>query len=221
MIKALIFDFDGLILDTETPELLVWQEVYLGYGKELTVQTWGQIVGGTAASDFEPVAHLAVLTGEGLDSPRLKERVREQSLALINRQPPLPGVLEYLEDGRRLGLGLGIASSSTHDWVDGHLKRLGLFHFFDTVKACEDVLRTKPEPDLFLSALSALGVQADQAVVFEDSPNGVAAAKRAGIFVVAVPNPLTAQLKFDGEDMRLSSLAEMPLDGLLRQIDSY
>ncbi len=221
MIKALIFDFDGLILDTETPELLAWQEIYREHGQELSARTWGQIVGGSAASDFEPVAHLAALTGEELDSPRLYNRVREQSLALINRQPPLPGVQDYLEDGRRLGLGLAIASSSAHDWVDGHLRRLGLFHYFDTVRAREDVLRTKPEPDLFLSALSALAARPDQAVVFEDSPNGVAAAKRAGIFVVVVPNPLTAQLKFEGEDMRLASLAERPLEGLLRQIDQY
>lgn len=221
MIKALIFDFDGLILDTETPELLAWQEIYREHGQELSARTWGQIVGGSAASDFEPVAHLAALTGEELDSPQLYNRVREQSLALINRQPPLPGVQDYLEDGRRLGLGLAIASSSAHDWVDGHLRRLGLFHYFDTVRAREDVLRTKPEPDLFLSALSALAARPDQAVVFEDSPNGVAAAKRAGIFVVVVPNPLTAQLKFEGEDMRLASLAERPLEGLLRQIDQY
>jgi HAD superfamily hydrolase (TIGR01509 family) len=221
MIKALIFDFDGLILDTETPELLAWQEIYREYGQDLSARTWGQIVGGTAASDFEPVAHLAALTGRELDSPRLKERVRERSLASINRQPPLPGVNEYLEDGRRLGLGLGIASSSPHDWVDGHLKRLGLFQYFDTVRAREDVPRTKPEPDLFLSALYALGALPDQAVVFEDSPNGVLAAKRAGIFVVSVPNPLTAQLEFDGEDMRLVSLAEISLESLLRQMQTH
>jgi HAD superfamily hydrolase (TIGR01509 family) len=221
MIKALIFDFDGLIIDTETPELLAWQEIYREHGQVLSARTWGQIVGGSAASDFEPVAHLAALTGDELDFPRLKDRVREQSLALINRQPPLPGVQDYLEDGRRLGLGLAIASSSAYDWVDGHLRRLGLFHYFDTIKAREDVLHTKPEPDLFLSALSALGAQPNQAIVFEDSPNGVTAAKRAGIFVVAVPNPLTAQLKFEGEDLRLASLTESPLESLLRKIQTH
>jgi len=220
MIKALIFDFDGLILDTETPELLTWQEIYRDYGQVLTVQTWGQIVGGTAASSFEPASHLASLTGKDLDLNGLKARVREQSLSLINQQPPLPGVRELIDEARQHGLKLAVASSSPHDWVDGHLTRLGLFPSFDVIKAREDVQRPKPEPDLFFSALSALGVQPDQAVVFEDSPNGVKAAKRAGIFVVAVPNPLTAQLKFDGEDKRLASLADLPLDGLLRQINS-
>lgn len=218
MIKALIFDFDGLILDTETPELLAWQEIYRDYGQDLTVQTWGQIVGGSAASDFDPAAHLETLTGEKLDHSRLNDRATEQRLAQIDRQYLLPGVQDYLDDGKRLGLRLAVASSSPHAWVDGYLRHRGLFHYFDSVKASEDVLRTKPEPDLFLLALSSLGVRADEAVVFEDSPNGVKAAKRAGIFVVAVPNPLTAQLGFDGENMRLASLAEMPLDGLLRQI---
>jgi HAD superfamily hydrolase (TIGR01509 family) len=220
MLKALIFDFDGLILDTETPEMFAWQDVYRDHGQELTPQTWGAIVGGTAGSDFEPVAHLENLTGQKLDSPRLYARVKAQSLAVINEQSVLPGVKELIEDARRLGLKLAVASSSTHDWVDGHLTRLGLFPVFDVIKASEDVQRTKPEPDLFLAALSALGVQPDQAVVLEDSPNGVMAAKRAGLFVFAVPNTVTKELRFEGEDLRVSSLAEVLLPELQHRMDS-
>jgi HAD superfamily hydrolase (TIGR01509 family) len=220
MLKALIFDFDGLILDTETPELFAWQDVYRDHEQEFTVHTFGQIVGGTAGTDFEPVAHLEQLTGEKLDSPQLYARVQEQRLALIYQQPPLPGVKGLIEDARRLGLKLAVASSSTHDWVDGHLTRLGLFPFFDVVKASEDVQRTKPEPDLFLAALSALRVQPDEAVVLEDSPNGVLAAKRAGLFVVAVPNTVTQELSFEGENLRVSSLAEISLAELQRRLDS-
>jgi HAD superfamily hydrolase (TIGR01509 family) len=220
MIKALIFDFDGLILDTETPELLVWQKVYREHGQELTGRTWGQIVGGTAASSFEPASHLAALTGNGLDTDALKARVREESLAQIHQQSPLPGVRELIDDARQHGLKLAVASSSPHDWVDGHLARLGLLSFFDAIKAREDVLRTKPEPDLFLAALSSLEVQSGQAVVLEDSPNGVRAAKRAGLFVVAVPNPVTESLHFEGDDLRLSSLKEISLPELIRRVDS-
>ena len=220
MIKALIFDFDGLILDTETPELLVWQKVFREHGQELTARTWGQIVGGTAASSFEPVSHLAALTGNHLDTGALQARVREESLAQIHRQPPLPGVRELIDDARQHGLKLAVASSSPHDWVDGHLTRLGLLSSFDVIKAREDVPRTKPEPDLFLAALSGLDVHSDQAVVLEDSPNGVRAAKRAGLFVVAVPNPVTESLPFEGEDLRLSSLKELSLPELMRRADS-
>ena len=220
MIKALIFDFDGLILDTETPELLVWQKVYREHGQELTARMWGQIVGGTAASSFEPASHLAALNGNHLDTEALKARVREESLAQIHQQPPLPGVRELIDDARQHRLKLAVASSSPHDWVDGHLTRLGLLSSFDVIKAREDVPRTKPEPDLFLAALSGLDVQSDQAVVLEDSPNGVRAAKRAGLFVVAVPNPVTESLPFEGEDLRLSSLIETSLPELMRRADS-
>jgi HAD superfamily hydrolase (TIGR01509 family) len=129
-------------------------------------------------------------------------------------------VRELIDDARQHGLKLAVASSSPHDWVDGHLARLGLLSSIDVIKAREDVPRTKPEPDLFLAALAGLEVQPDQAVVLEDSPNGVRAAKRAGLFVVAVPNPVTESLRFEGEDLRLSSLKEISLPELIRRADS-
>jgi len=217
MIKALIFDFDGLVLDTETPDLIAWQEVYTRHGFDLTAEKWGQIVGGTGATDYEPVADLSMLLGKPLDKPQLYEQTDARRLAIIHQNPVLPGVLGYLDDARRLGLGLAVASSSPHAWVDGHLIRLGLFDRFDHVICREDVFpgRTKPHPDLFLRALSALNIRADEAIVLEDSPNGVKAARAAGIFVVAVPNPLTVQLPFDSPDLRLNSLSEMPLPDVL------
>ena len=220
MIRALIFDFDGLILDTETPDLLAWQSVYRQHGQELSVHTWGQHVGGMGASAFDPVTHLESLLGGSLDRATLRSQAHEQDLALILRQGALPGVRQYLDDARRLGLRLAIASSSPHSWVDGHLTRLRLLDRFAAVICKEAVApgRTKPHPDLFLKALTALHAQADEAIVFEDSPNGVKAARAAGIFVVAVPNPVTAQLTFEGENMRLASLAEIPLGNLLARL---
>lgn len=215
MIKALIFDFDGLILDTETPEYETWREIYREFGHELGIEAWGQIVGGTAASDFRPLPYLQTLTGRDLTTLDLSARASQQNLTRIASQAPLPGVLATLRAARRLGLRLAVASSSPHSWVDGHLTRLGLTHFFDTIKCADDVARTKPEPDLYLAALRALGVDAMEAVAFEDSPNGVRAARAAGIFVVAIPNPVTAQLKINGESLRLDSLAELSLDELL------
>ena len=113
-------------------------------------------------------------------------------------------------------MGLAVASSSSHTWVDSHLSRLGLAEHFNCVVCSEDVTpgRTKPNPDLFLLALDRLEVQKEAAVVFEDSPNGVRAAKSAGIFVVAVPNPLTIRLGVDGADLMVNSLAELSLDEL-------
>jgi putative hydrolase of the HAD superfamily len=215
MITALIFDFDGLIVDSETPDFDAWREIYAEFGHDLKVETWGQNVGGMAASTFRPYPYLESLTGRNLSSLNLSARASERSMARLLSLPPLPGVLEMLTAAKQAGLRLAVASSSPHHWVDGHLARLGLDHFFETVRCSDDVARTKPEPDLYLSALDALKVSADQAIAFEDSPNGVRAARSAGIFVVAIPNPVTAQLTMVGENMRVSSMAELTLAQLL------
>jgi len=220
MIKTLLFDFDGLILDTETPEFHVWQKIYRQYGQDLPAETWGQIVGGAGHSDFDPVAHLEALTGLSLEREAFQKMYRTRSDALIAAQPILPGVADTLESARQNGLALAIASSSPHSWVDTHLKRLDLFHYFDAIICAEDVPpgRTKPHPDLFLKALDRVHARLEEAIIFEDSPNGVKAGKAAGIYVVAVPNPFTAQLSQGNADLRLNSLADLPLLRLLEKL---
>ncbi|GAB4505001.1 MAG: HAD family hydrolase [Anaerolineales bacterium] len=218
--KALFFDFDGLILDTETPEFQVWQDIYHEYGQELQIAQWGVMVGGFGRGVFDAAAHLAELVGNGLDADELRTRHKAESDALVLSQPVLPGVIDTLDAARRLGLCLAVASSSPHGWVDAHLTRLGLASRFDAILCSEDVSpgRTKPYPDLFLKALEALHVQPWEAIVFEDSLNGVQAARAAGIVVVAVPNPITALLGVDGADLTIPSLAAIPLTNLLNQL---
>jgi HAD superfamily hydrolase (TIGR01509 family) len=220
MKKALFFDFDGLILDTETPEFHVWQNIYREHGHELPAHQWASIVGGSGHSDFDAAANLSLLTQGRLDSTSLRDRFRQQSGELIQTLGPLPGVMEYLTEAKRLGLKLAIASSSPRSWVDPHARRIGVFHFFDHIITREDVApgRTKPNPDLFLKTLDRLGVPREAAIVFEDSPNGVKAANRAGIFVVAVPNELTSTLSLDEADLILSSLSDIPLPVLLDKV---
>jgi HAD superfamily hydrolase (TIGR01509 family) len=221
-IKALIFDFDGLILDTETPDFHVWQTIYQEHGFELPQEEWGKIVGGYGLAHFdaaEHLTHLAKLQRE-LDPVSLRERHRSESRALTLEQPILPGVMDYIQTAKRLGLKLAIASSSQHSWVDTHAKRLGIFDHFDVVVCADDVGagRTKPNPDLFLLALKRLQVQNHEALVLEDSPNGVKAANHAGIFVVAVPNPVTSLLKINGANLTVRSLTDLPLTELLGKV---
>jgi HAD superfamily hydrolase (TIGR01509 family) len=218
--KALLFDFDGLILDTETTEFRIWQAIYREYGQEMLPETWGQVIGGYGISNFDGAVHLAELVGDRADIQALRARFRSESDALILQQPIMPGVVDYLDDAHRLGLRLAIASSSPHNWVDTHLARLGLADRFDVIICGDDVPpgRTKPHPDLFLKALDALGVKADEAIVFEDSPNGVTAARAAGIFVVRIPNPITLLLKTDGANLTLDSLAQIPLHEMLNDL---
>ncbi len=221
-IKALIFDFDGLILDTETPEYQVWQAIYREHGFELPQEEWGTIIGGYGISNFDPAKHLARLTQGRLDPVSLRDRHRAESAALYLLQPILPGVIDYLREAKRLGLKLAIASSSPHSWVERHGGRLGILSYFDKIICRDDVApgRTKPNPDLFLLALDQLEVRSEEAIVFEDSPNGVKAAQSAGIFVVAVPNPTTALLAIEDANLTLSSLADLPLSELLNKVNA-
>ncbi len=215
MFQALLFDFDGLILDTETPEVIAWGEIYSRYGVEFPVDLWGQIVGGNGAVDFDPVAYLAEKSGQPIDADLMRADKRVRDRQLVAEQDALPGVRDYLETARLLGLQTAIVSSSTHEWVEGQLRRLGLLAAFDRIICREDAPRPKPNPDLFLKALEQLEARPEEALVFEDSPNGVKAGKAAGIRVVAVPNPVTVRLGVDGADLTLTSLADLPLPALL------
>ena len=132
----------------------------------------------------------------------------------------MAGVRDYVAEGRRLGLLLAIASSSPRAYVRNHIDRLGLGDAWDAVVCREDAARAKPAPDLYVRAVEALGVAPDEAVAIEDSPNGIAAAKAAGLRVVAVPNEVTGTLDLSGADCRLASCAELPLADLLARLDT-
>jgi HAD superfamily hydrolase (TIGR01509 family) len=213
-IKALIFDFDGLIIDTESAVFKSYQEIYQKYGYELSLELWAQGIG-TTDSDYDPYADLEALLGHPLERAVLQSQQRQREAELIAAMQPLPGVQDYLQEGTRLGLKIGMASSSSCDWIGGHLAQLGLLDYFDCLIGRDDVPRSKPDPALYREVLDCLGVEPNEAVVFEDSPNGVRAAKAAGIFTVAVPNPITCRLPLDGADLRLESLSELPLEALL------
>jgi HAD superfamily hydrolase (TIGR01509 family) len=217
MIKALIFDFDGLILDTETPEFQVWQEIYKEHGCELPISVWAQAIG-TAQHTFNPYEYLETQLGRPITLEAVRQKQRERTAELISQQTTLAGVETYILEAKRLGLKVGIASSSSHAWVEGHLQRLGLLSYFDTIKCSDDVKQTKPDPELYLAVLKTLTLLPEQAFALEDSPNGAWAAKRAGLFCVAVPNTVTSQLPLDHADLRLTSLNEISLEQLLQKI---
>ena len=219
MLKALIFDFDGLILDTETPEVLVWQSIYREHGFELPVHEWEKTIGGYGISTFDAAEHLSLLSQGRLDSASMRIRYRRESDLLIHASSVMPGVINLIEQAREQGVQVAIGSSSPHSWVDTHAKRLGIFHYFKYIICQDDVApgRTKPNPDIYLKALEMLKVQKTEAVVFEDSLNGVEAARRANIFVVAVPNPLTSKMGVTG-DLTVSSLADLSLRDLQAKI---
>ncbi|MFQ5415617.1 MAG: HAD-IA family hydrolase [Myxococcota bacterium] len=132
------------------------------------------------------------------------------------RMDPMPGIPACLRAARRHRLGVAVASSSPRSWVAGHLERIDLRSFFDAISAEEDVRRVKPAPDLYLHATAALGVLPGAAVAIEDSPNGVEAAKAAGLVCTAVPGPMTRHLRFDAADVVLDTLEGRPLQDVIR-----
>jgi HAD superfamily hydrolase (TIGR01509 family) len=217
MIKALIFDFDGLILDTESPEFQAWQEVFTAHGHELRADLWADLVG-RPRTYFDMYAHFKELNGPRTDLDALRKDRRARVVQLVLEQPILPGVRDYLDDGREMGLKIGLASSSGGDYVRAHLKRLELFDYFHVTKCFEDTEFHKPDPEPYLAVLQAMNVSPCEAIAFEDSPNGVAAARAAGIFCVAVPNPVTQCLSLAHADYCLKSLANESLAQLLSRV---
>jgi HAD superfamily hydrolase (TIGR01509 family) len=213
MIRALVFDFDGLIVETETPDLRAWQEIYQSYGHELPVERWILTIGSDATA-FDALAELSTLVKD-LDIEAVKTRRRARDLELTQAQPIMPGVLDYLQSARELGLKLAVSSSSSYRWVGSQLQQRGLLTAFDCVITRDLVTQVKPAPDLYQMALETLGVNGNEAIAIEDAPNGLLAAKAAGMFGVAVPHELTRQMDFSMADLRLNSLAEMPLAELV------
>ncbi|HKB32826.1 MAG TPA: HAD family hydrolase [Candidatus Dormibacteraeota bacterium] len=213
MIRAIVFDFDGLILDTEEPVYRSWLEVYEEHGEELPFERWVQIVGSTTAG-FHPQHHLEKRLGRSLPKEVLDRRIGRRTEMILALEA-LPGVVRHIQEARAMGLQLGVASSSTSEWVKGHLSRLGILESFDCIRCRDDVANAKPEPDLYLAVLDCLGVGASEAIAVEDSPNGVLAAKRAGLRCVAIPNSITAQLDLGQADLLLGSLDEVTLSELL------
>ena len=209
MIRALIFDFDGLILDTETSVFEAWRHTYADYGQVLPRDRWLAAIGTDHAS-YDPLDDLRALVGAELDAEEIRRRRRNFHDEQLHRLEQMPGVLASLEHARKRQIALAIASSSSMEWVGGHIERLGLSHFFEEIVTTDQVRAAKPAPDLYLRAVELLGVDPADAIAVEDSPNGVAAAKAAGLYCVAVPGPMTRTLSFDAADTVLPSLDARP-----------
>lgn len=211
MIRALIFDFDGLILDTETPLIDSYAEVHASHGVPFDRMAFLRGVG-HADYSFDPWHGFS----PHADRAELEEERQLRKKALLLQQQVLPGVGPLLEAGGARGLRIGLASNSHHDWVEPHLTRLGLHDRFEFFACRGDAPSPKPEPDLYKLVLAHFGLRGHEAIAFEDSATGVLAAKRAHLWVVAVPNVSTAHHDVSLADLKVKSLAEVTLDGLVK-----
>ena len=218
MIEAIVFDFDGLIIDTETPEFDTWKEIFESYGVRLERRMWDYSIG-RHSLDFDIYGHLAELSGETIDREVVRPRMRRRYLDRIDSNPILPGVEDYLESAKKMGMKLAVASSSTPGWAAGHLESRGLLSSFEFVLDAGDVMNAKPDPELYTMSLTRLGVRPQNAFAIEDSVNGLTAAKAAGLQCVVVPNPMTKGMDFGLADIRLESLEAVPLGKLIEELE--
>lgn len=219
-LQGILFDFDGLILDTETPIFQVWQDKFREHGKELLLEDWAEILGKSGKEDG-PIEDFFRAINKESERQAILDEVSRKELDLVVNKKPLPGAKELIKKAKQKGLTLGIVSSSDQKWVHSHLKRLGLWDYFDHTSCSEEVDQAKPDPALYHLGLKKMNGVPEKVVVLEDSPNGVLAAKRAGLFCIAVPNSLTSQLPFFSNggtpDLILDSLLSFPWDEFMKE----
>ena len=214
-IRGIVFDFDGILVDTEKSEFSAWVEIYQRYGAEITFQEWSACLG-TSQDAFNAVAELEKKIGRNFPDPKvIWQEQAAMSLSRAMLQPPLPGVMDVLDRADQLGLRLAIASSSDRMWVIGHLDRLDLTRRFQGVFTKDEVFPVKPDPGLYSAAIKHLDLRPEETIAFEDSPNGIRAAKAAGMICVAIPNHLSGSLDLSKADFMVSSLSTQPLDDIL------
>jgi HAD superfamily hydrolase (TIGR01509 family) len=218
MIDAFVFDFDGLIVDTEWCEFVSISEQFERYGQTYAVEHFQQFVGTAWPTGW--TRELIDAVGEPLDPEALHAERRLRRDELLHATGVLPGVVELLDLANAHGMALAVASSSTRDWVEPHLERLGLRSRFAAVLTRDDVQQAKPAPDLFSAAARALDVAAGRTIVFEDSFNGCTAAKAAGMVCVVAPNRITAIQDFAHADLVVPTLAQLELETLRRLIEA-
>ena len=216
MLRALVFDFDGLILDTEVPQYLTVKAEFEAHGVERSLEAWLDIIGRVDHDHWVDWLEREVGAPIARDVVRARRLVQHHQMIMANEV--LPGVVELLDQAEARGIPAAVASSSHHDWVCGHLDRLGLLPRFAVTVTREQVERAKPWPDLFLAALDQLGVGSRGSVALEDSRNGCVAAQAAGMFCVVAPNELTRRQDLTHADLVVPSLLDLDLDDLDRLV---
>ena len=216
MIKAVIFDFDGLILDTETAWYDSFKEVlYSQFQFDLPLEEFAKCVG---SSDSMLYDYLKREIGDHLDLDDFREKTSALHTEYVKKAEAREGVAEYLSDAKKAGLKISLATSSTRNWATTHLTNLNLISYFDHLVTQDDVEQVKPAPDLFLKALEVLEVEAHEAVVFEDSLNGLIAAQESNISTIIIPNPITESLPFENYHLKLNSMADMSLQEVIESL---
>jgi HAD superfamily hydrolase (TIGR01509 family) len=212
ILAAIVFDFDGLIVDTENPGFISWEELYQEFGATLSIDDWRYATG--YVGGFDPGIHLEQILGRRLDWSQLMPKREARNWELTLQAKVLPGIEQLLLSARERRLRVGVASNSENGWVEGGLRRLGLRDHVDIVVSRDMVMNPKPAPDIYLKTVQTLQVEPSQAVALEDSEPGCRAAKRAGLKAVAIPNRFSERQDLTIADLIVKSATELSVDRL-------
>jgi putative hydrolase of the HAD superfamily len=214
MIKAIVFDFDGTVIDTETAWYVAFRDAYRKYDVELTLKQYSECIG-TSLHSFNPYDYLVTHLHLPIDLDEFRKSVKEYHTKLMETENVRPGIVDFLKLAKQKELKVGLASSSVSTWVNSFLSKLDLLSYFDCVRTSDHVSHVKPDPQLYLQTLDCLGVKQHEGIAIEDSPNGAKAAVAAGLYCVVVPNSITKYLQFGPVHQRAYSLSDLDFDGLL------
>jgi HAD superfamily hydrolase (TIGR01509 family) len=203
--EAVVFDNDGLLLDTEEAWTRAETTLFERRGATFTAEHKRDLIGTSVETSARKLELMLGLPGQG--APLMDELHELVTAELDAGVPPRPGALELLAAVRTAGLPVGLASNSPRDFVERALAVAGLDNGrFDVVVSADDVAAPKPAPDLYLAACSALGAAPERAAALEDSQTGVASARAAGLYVIGVP--YLPETRLDGASLTAGSLAD-------------
>ncbi|MEI4770836.1 HAD family hydrolase [Psychrobacillus sp. FJAT-51614] len=217
MIKGIIFDFDGLIVDTETVWYVAFKETLFDrHAVELGLAGYANCIG---TGNDVLYKYFRELAGQSVDCEQLERdayiKYKDKMKVPVLRE----GVKEYLEEAKSHNLIIGLASSSSKEWVTAYLEQLHIIEYFDVINTRDDVTKVKPDPELYLKTLKDCGLLPKEAIAFEDSLNGLTAAKKAGIRCVIVPNEVTSNLPFTNHDYHLNSMKQETLEEVMKKVE--
>jgi HAD superfamily hydrolase (TIGR01509 family) len=216
-VRALLFDFDGTMLETESSSYGSWRELLAEHDYDLTHDTWSAAVG--TIDGVDPVDLLETHLGAPVDRDALEDRQAALHREMLTTEVLRPGIQRIVDDARARGVHTAIVTSASERWVREHLRRLELDADWEHIVAADgDPARAKPAPLLYEEAIALLGVTPAEGVAIEDSPNGVTAAKAAGLTAVAFPNPITERMDLGQADAIVEDLDGLGLDGLLARV---
>jgi HAD superfamily hydrolase (TIGR01509 family) len=207
LIKGVIFDLDGLMINSEPLALQAWQLSLSPFGAKLTPMQYKHLIGHSRRVALD---YIIEQTGISLSGEELNELFTSNMLSLIDSDQLqlMPGLLPLLDELAERKYPLGIASNSPAHYVRMVVARTGIAARFACVVSAEEVAHSKPAPDVYLEAARRLGIGPAHCLAFEDSPSGVRAAQAAGMHCVFIPNPDIDPVKLDGEVEVFPSLSD-------------